>query len=82
MKKLFCLFLAALVVASSLAGCGGSPAASNNSSGASTSGISAAPADFPNKSIRVIVPFAAGGNTDLNARSIRSEEHTSELQSH
>ena len=70
MKKLFCLFLAALVVASSLTGCGGSPEASNNSSGASTSGISAAPADFPNKSIRVIVPFAAGGNTDLNARSI------------
>lgn len=38
--------------------------------GASLHPIAAAPADYPNKPVRLIIPFAAGGATDVVGRAI------------
>lgn len=49
-----------------LTGCGGSGTASS----ASSSAAAVADDDYPTEVIRVLVPYAAGGNTDLNAREV------------
>lgn len=79
MKRIFALFLA-VVLSFSLAACGGSQA---GSSAAPAPAASAAPAtsspeaaqsaptdeiDYPTKNITMIVPFNAGGSSDIQAR--------------
>lgn len=72
--KKFLSLVAALVLAMSLAGCGkpssGTPADPANTG----SGTPAEPAnglgDFPSKDVRLLIPYAAGGNSDLNARKL------------
>ncbi|GEM_PF-476527 len=76
--KLLTVSLALVLFCSVFTACTGTsgPAAGAPSSGGSTSAPppqeSSGGADYPTKSIRVIVPYAAGGNTDLNARAVAS----------
>lgn len=84
MKKFVKLLLPlALVFALVLTGCGNQGTASNTPAPASNAPASAAPTDaapntetpstssgFPSSSIQVIVPFSAGGGTDLFARIV------------
>jgi tripartite-type tricarboxylate transporter receptor subunit TctC len=41
-----------------------------SASALAAAGAEAAQAGFPNKAIRIIVPFPPGGNVDINARAI------------
>ena len=68
-KKIGSLLLAAamLVSVSLLAGCGSSGAAASGSAAASKS---ASTSGYPEKNINVIVPFSAGGNTDMSTRAL------------
>lgn len=76
-KKLLAVLLAAALVM--LAGCSSPGSASSAASGGQTpssggetapDAASAAAADFPNKTIQIICPVKAGGDTDRNARSL------------
>ena len=70
MKKTLAWFLA-LILAVSLAACGTGP--SNNpadSGGGSAPASGSGDAGYPEKAITVIVPFSAGGEHDLTARTI------------
>lgn len=58
-----------------LTACGAGPATAPTAPSAPQSasgGAQGEPVDFPTKEIRVIVPYAAGGNTDLDGRAIAS----------
>lgn len=66
MKKRILAFLLCTLMMLSLASCGGDKAASDNSNDSSTT----EDVKYPTEAIRVIVPYAAGGNTDLNARAV------------
>ena len=84
MKKYLALAMSALMLIGCLSGCGGSsssgsassaPAASGSAPAASEPAAStsapAAPADtYPTKNVNVIVPFGAGGNTDMSIRAL------------
>ena len=61
MKKSLALVLAMLMLVACLTGCG------NTSSGGSTA---EGGSDYPTKNVNVIVPFAAGGNTDMSIRAL------------
>ncbi len=66
MKKFALLLTIALLVAFSSCATAETGEAPGSAPGAQTS----AAADFPQKTIRILVPYGAGGNTDLNARII------------
>ena len=51
-----------------LAGCGGQ--SSTDSSTDSDSASSSAPTNFPKNNITVVVPYGAGGTTDLSTRAL------------
>lgn len=68
MKKIFVLALAVTMVFS-LAACSGT-SQSASTSGAPSAAASAAADEYPNKAVSVIVPFSAGGGTDLCTRAI------------
>jgi len=81
MKKIFAAILC-LAVILSLAACAGNSGGSSGSaasSGSDASSGSAAPADastdidWPKKTIEVIIPFAAGGDSDAYLRGIAPE---------
>jgi len=75
-KRLMVVFLLVVLVANVVTGCTApSPAPTTAAPAATTAGpaatTAAAPAvNFPTKPIRVIIPYAAGGNSDLNARKL------------
>ena len=68
MKKIWLTLVLVLALTLGLVGCGGNTAdQTDDASGESSAeGLG----DFPNKDIRVLIPYAAGGNSDLNARKL------------
>jgi tripartite-type tricarboxylate transporter receptor subunit TctC len=74
-KKIVSLVLSAAMLLSvaMLAGCGAAAGGSSSAAG-STSGSAASSSgsasDYPKKNIQVIVPFSAGGNTDMSTRAL------------
>ena len=78
MKKLFVVALT-LVMALTVTACGGS---TPSSTGETTKPSEAdTPAAYPTEAVRVIVPYAAGGNTDLNARAVANIVESNKLMS-
>lgn len=83
MKKILSVILASLMLLACLTACGGDPAAGDGTSGdkpqttapdTSTPGSgTTAKADFPTRDINMIVPFGAGGATDLICRTLAAE---------
>lgn len=71
MKKLISAILTATILSAALVGCGG---ASPSTSAAGSSGKEASPAaqtsPYPSFPVSVVVPFSAGGGTDLVTRAI------------
>ncbi|MBP1155649.1 MULTISPECIES: tripartite tricarboxylate transporter substrate binding protein [unclassified Paenibacillus] len=67
-KKIFGSILAASLLALAVAGCGTAPA-SNGSAGSTPAPAKEEP-KYPTKQIEIIVPFAAGGGTDIFARAM------------
>lgn len=75
MKKTLALALAAIMLLSSMAGCGNKGGASSGNgtpsgSGASSSGTPAPNLDYPKQNINVVVQYSAGGGTDLSVRGV------------
>ena len=72
MKKLMSMLVASLMVLTLLAGCGaGAPASSSSGNAPAGSSAGQAPAlDYPKSPVTVIVPYGAGGGTDLVARAL------------
>ncbi len=81
--KKFLAFLAAIAMLFALAACGGTaatPAPSKAPAESKAPDESAAPApseapalDWPKKDVTIVVPYAAGGNTDLFARAMTNK---------
>lgn len=61
--KRFLYLVAALIMVISLVGCGKTPSGTSGDSGNDRS-------NFPSKDVRLLIPYAAGGNSDLNARKL------------
>ena len=84
MKRLTTLLLAFAMVLSLLAGCGSSGTTSSSSTPASgstaqsTGGETATETNWPEKSVTITVPYAAGGDSDFNARLL-AEKLTEKL---
>ena len=64
-KKILSLTLALTIVLAMLTGCAGTSSSDGDTGGADGS------SDYPSRSISVIVPFDAGGATDLIARAMQ-----------
>ena len=69
MKKLLSLALAT-VMALGLVSCGNSSSGGNSAPSGSAASGSASGADWPTKSINIVVPWSAGGDTDFHARTL------------
>ena len=70
-KKIFSLFLAMAMSLALLAGCGAGSGTEDAGGTADAGGSEDAGTDYPNRSISVIIPFDAGGATDLIARAMQ-----------
>jgi len=68
-KKLVALTMAVTLVAGILSGCGSKDNASTNQTTQEASESGSKTTDWPNKTVEVIVPASAGGDTDFNART-------------
>ena len=66
MKKSIAIVLSLLMLAACLAGCGDS----GSSTGGSSNGAGGDAVSYPTKNVNVIVPFGAGGNTDMSVRAL------------
>ncbi|KYZ75666.1 hypothetical protein AXX12_10660 [Anaerosporomusa subterranea] len=62
MKKMLVIITVLMLVMGTIAGCGGKDSAAPKAS--------APKSDYPNKPITIIISFAAGGGTDLGARTL------------
>ena len=67
-KRIFAVLCVMTMAISLLAGCGGQ--SSTDSSTDSDSASSSAPTNFPKNNITVVVPYGAGGTTDLSTRAL------------
>lgn len=67
MKRILAALLTVLML-SSLAGCGGSTDSSTDAGGTTDATVADAGSEWPNKTITIVVPYAAGGDTDFHAR--------------
>lgn len=75
MKKILSVLLAVLLLAC-LTACGGDNTGSGGGNGDSTAGAQVPdtkPVDFPTRDLTMIVPFGAGGATDLICRTLAAE---------
>lgn len=74
MKKLTTLLLTFAMVLSLMTGCGGSTTSSSSAAAASDSGTASqarrgtGETNWPEKAVTITVPYAAGGDSDFNAR--------------
>ena len=84
MKKLTTLLLTFAMVLSLMTGCGGSSTSSSSaapasgSSTASEASESTGETKWPEKAVTITVPYAAGGDSDFNARLL-AEKLTEKL---
>ena len=67
-KRIFAVLCVMTMAISLLAGCGGQ--SSTDSSTDSDSASSSAPPNFTKNNITVVVPYGAGGTTDLSTRAL------------
>ena len=73
MKRAISIVLSLLMVLALLSGCGGTekPAAPESTAPESTAPESSVPeTKWPEKTVNIIVPYSAGGDTDMNARAL------------
>ena len=84
MKKLTTLLLTFAMVLSLMTGCGGSTTSSSSAAAASDSGTASQASEgtgetnWPEKAVTITVPYAAGGDSDFNARLL-AEKLTEKL---
>ena len=72
MRKFFALALTALMVMTLLVGCNSEPGQTSTSTAVSSqnNGEIEKPEDWPKRDITIVVGYSAGGDVDLNARTI------------
>ena len=71
-KRILALVLSLMMILSALAGCGSS-GGSRSAAGSGGASSGKTESGWPERNITVIVPFDAGGATDLIARAMESK---------
>ena len=70
-KRTLSLILTLLMVLAMLAGCGGDTASSGTDSSENPDAAATTDDGYPNRTISLVVPYDAGGATDLIARAMQ-----------